>query len=75
MYKNKIIILILLAIVVGLLIILPPNLSEEGSPPPLVSKSEEPEKAITLKISAVGDVMVHKPQLHAQCDSESDKYL
>lgn len=75
MYKNKIIILTVLAFAVGLLIILPPILHEDNntpqtSTPPVV----EPEKAVVLEISAVGDVMVHKPQIQAQYDSETDTY-
>lgn len=39
---------------------------------------EEPEqieeKPISLKISAVGDIMVHKPQIPAQYDPQTDSY-
>ncbi|MBP6492425.1 MAG: CapA family protein [Clostridia bacterium] len=75
MKKYSIIILAVLIIAVGLCIILPPLLHEEEKVPvqaPIVK--EEPEQAVSLSISAVGDVMVHKPQIPAQYDSAAGTY-
>ncbi|MDD4565641.1 MAG: CapA family protein [Eubacteriales bacterium] len=75
MYKNKIIILTVLAVAVGLFIILPPILHKDNkSPRETALPLEKPEKAVVLEISAVGDVIVHKPQIQAQYNSESDTY-
>lgn len=64
-----------LIIAVGLWIILSPLLhgdEQEVEPPkpPVV----EQEEAVSLSISAVGDVMVHKPQIPAQYDSATGTY-
>lgn len=64
-----------LLIVVGLCIILPPFLHEDYKvAEPSAPVTEKPEEAVSLKISAVGDVMVHKPQIAAQYDSTSESY-
>ena len=75
MKKINIIILATLVIAVGIWIILPPLLHEEDKHPGTTAPvTEEPEKAVVLEISAVGDVMVHKPQIAAQYDSASGAY-
>lgn len=75
MKKISIIILAVLIIAVGLCIILPPLLHEqEKAPVQAPVAKEEPEQPISLSISAVGDVMVHKPQIPAQYDSTSNTY-
>lgn len=57
------------------MIILPPILHENNESPQVTTPPlEELEKAVALEISAVGDVMVHKPQIQAQYDNESDTY-
>ncbi len=73
--KKYYIILAGLIIAVGLWIILPPLLhgdNQEAEPPkpPVV----EQEEAVSLSISAVGDVMVHKPQIPAQYESATGTY-
>lgn len=78
-WKKIIIIAATLMIAVGLYFILPPLLHGGGSQNPLPIPSvpgpaEEPEEAISLRISAVGDVMVHKTQLPAQYDSSTGAY-
>jgi len=63
-----------LIIAVGLWIIIPPLLHEEE---PEVEPAQPPfveEQAIPLTISAVGDVMVHKPQIPAQYDPGTEFY-
>lgn len=77
--KKYYIILAVLIVAAGLLIILPPILhtdkEEDAVPPPPPALAEpEPEKPISLSIAAVGDVMVHKPQLDAQYDSATGTY-
>ena len=73
--KKYYIILAGLIIAVGLCIILPPLLLEQkpaaATPPPA---AEQKEEAVSFRISAVGDVMVHKPQIPAQYDSETGTY-
>lgn len=74
--RKYLIILAALIVAVGLWIILPPFLHEDQEevvppPPPTVA---EPEKAVSLRILAVGDVMVHKSQIDAQYDSASGTY-
>lgn len=72
--KKYYIILAGLIIAVGLWIIIPPLLHEEE---PEVEPAQPPfveEQAISLTISAVGDVMVHKPQIPAQYDSDTESY-
>lgn len=72
--KKYYIILAGLIIAVGLWIIIPPLLHEEE---PEVEPAQPPfveEQAITLTISAVGDVMVHKPQIPAQYDPGTESY-
>ncbi|HVI42083.1 MAG TPA: hypothetical protein VM577_15635, partial [Anaerovoracaceae bacterium] len=72
MKKISIIILAVLIIAVGICIILPPLLHEDKQEvKPSQSPVEVPEEAVMLNISAVGDVMVHKPQIPAQYDSET----
>ena len=73
--KKLSIILAALITVVGLCIILPPLLhGNETLPEPAAPAAEEPETPVSLKISAVGDVMVHKPQIPAQYDSLTGTY-
>ena len=74
--KKIFIILTILIIAVGLCVILPPLLHEENNKvsEQISPAAEEPEKAVSLKISAVGDVMVHKPQIPAQYDSTTGNY-
>lgn len=72
--KKYYIILAVVIIAVGLWIILPPLLHEDqpqtvDTPPPVL-----PEQEVSLSISAVGDVMVHKPQIPAQYDSATQTY-
>ncbi|MGI6747881.1 MAG: CapA family protein [Anaerovoracaceae bacterium] len=75
MYKNKIIILTALVVVVGLLIILPPFLPGKNESGQVTAPTlDEPEKAVLLEICSVGDIMVHKPQIQAQYDSDSKTY-
>ncbi len=66
-----------LIIAVGLYFILPPllhgGMQEEG-PPSAPPGTEAPEEAVSLKIAAVGDVMVHKSQIIAQYDSQTGTY-
>jgi poly-gamma-glutamate synthesis protein (capsule biosynthesis protein) len=72
--KKYYIILAGLIIAVGLWIIIPPLLHEEE---PEVEPAQPPfveEQAISLMISAVGDVMVHKPQIPAQYDPSTESY-
>lgn len=73
--KKYYIISAVLIIAVGLWIILPPLLhgdKQEVEPPkPPVEQQEE---AVSISISAVGDVMVHKPQIPAQYDSATGAY-
>ena len=62
-------------IVVGLWFILPPLLHEDNrsvdqATPPV----KEEEQPISLSISAVGDIMVHKPQIPAQYNSATGTY-
>lgn len=73
--KKYYIISAVIIIAVGLWIILPPLLhgdKQEVEPPkpPVV----EQEEAVSISISAVGDVMVHKPQIPAQYDSATGAY-
>ncbi len=66
-----------LIIAAGLfIIILPPILhGEKGDAPPASPPTvTEPEKPVSLSISAVGDVMVHQPQITAQYDSATETY-
>jgi len=41
---------------------------------PVKQTTQTEEKAVELKISAVGDVMVHKPQIPAQYNRETNSY-
>ena len=61
--------------IVGLFVILP-LLFHEGTGQPDLSQpaTQQKEEAISLRIDAVGDVMVHKPQIPAQYDRETDTY-
>ena len=73
--KKYYIISAVIIIAVGLWIILPPLLHGdkqeiEQPKPPVV----EQEEAVSIGISAVGDVMVHKPQIPAQYDSATGAY-
>jgi poly-gamma-glutamate capsule biosynthesis protein CapA/YwtB (metallophosphatase superfamily) len=73
--KKYIIILAALIIAVGLCIILPPLLHEnDQEAQPSQTPVEAPEAAVSLSISAVGDVMVHKPQIPAQYDNATGTY-
>lgn len=73
--KKHFIILAVFVITVGLFIIIPPLLHEdEPVVIPPQQTVEEHEEPVTLLISAVGDVMVHKPQIPAQYDSETGTY-
>ncbi len=74
--KKYYIILALIIIAVGLWIILPPLLHDNEDKPQTVDTPPpvEPEQAVSLNISAVGDVMVHKPQIPAQYDSATKTY-
>lgn len=75
--KGRRIILGISGIILILLLLIPLFLQMEGGgtqepdpvPPPGVI-----EEAVALKISAVGDVMVHKSQIPAQYDSSTDSY-
>ncbi|HWQ78871.1 MAG TPA: CapA family protein [Anaerovoracaceae bacterium] len=76
--KKYLIILAVLIVAVGLWFILPPLLHEDVEeeppvppPPPTVA---EPEKPVSLSISAVGDVMVHRSQIDAQYDNATGTY-
>ncbi|QOX64357.1 CapA family protein [Anoxybacterium hadale] len=80
-WKKIIIIAAASIIAVGLYFILPPLLhGQDGGQIPLPSSpaepapADEPEEAISLRISAVGDVMAHKSQLTAQYDSSTGTY-
>jgi poly-gamma-glutamate synthesis protein (capsule biosynthesis protein) len=42
--------------------------------PPPPAAVAEPEKAVSLRILAAGDVMVHKSQIDAQYDSATRTY-
>ncbi len=73
--KKYLLIVTAVILAVGLFIIIPPLLHEEDeivipSTPPAL----ETEQPISLRISAVGDVMVHKPQIPAQYDETTDTY-
>ncbi len=73
--KKYFIILAVFIFAVGLWIILPPLLHEdEPVVIPPQQTVEEHEEPVNLRISAVGDVMVHKPQIPAQYDSETETY-
>lgn len=73
--KKFYIILTAFIIAVGLLIILPPLLHDDSKQvEPSQNPVEEQEEAISLSISAVGDVMVHKPQIPAQYDAATGTY-
>lgn len=79
-WKKIIIIAAISMMAVGLYFILPPlfhqmNEGQVPTPAPAVpAPAPEPEEAISLRISAVGDVMVHKAQLTAQHDSSTGTY-
>lgn len=71
------VILAISAVVLAILIILPFTLQrgDAGSQGPNPTPPPEiVEEAVALRISAVGDVMVHKPQIPAQYDSSTDTY-
>ncbi len=73
--KKLILILTAAILAVGLCIIIPPLLYERDeeavpSTPPAV----ETEQPVSLLFSAVGDVMVHKPQIPAQYDEATGTY-
>lgn len=74
--KKYFLVLTVIVIAVGLWIILPPILHAPEDKPQTVDTPPppEPEQAVTLHISAVGDVMVHKPQIPAQYDSATKTY-
>ncbi len=73
--KKTVIILATLIIAVGLYIILPPLMYENNKAVmPIPPAAEEKEEAVSLNISAVGDVMVHKTQILAQYDRATDTY-
>ncbi|MDD3169011.1 MAG: CapA family protein, partial [Eubacteriales bacterium] len=75
--KKYYITLAVLILAVGLWIILPPLLHEDEEEPAVIppqQTAEEQEEAVSLLLSAVGDVMVHKPQIPAQYDSETETY-
>ncbi len=76
--KKCYLILAALIVAVGLCIILPPILHEDKQEitpaSPEVPPAEAPEQPVSLKISAVGDVMVHKPQIPAQYDEATGTY-
>jgi len=74
--KKYMILLAGIIIAVGLWIIIPPLLHEDLQEPVDTTRppTEEPEQPVSLIISAVGDVMVHKPQIPAQYDSATDTY-
>lgn len=75
MKKYYSIILTAFIIAAGLFAILPPLLHEDApEPEPAPPQMEEPEEPVSLRISAVGDVMVHKPQLAAQFDEVTETY-
>ena len=78
MKKYFIILAAVLIVAVGLWIILPPllheDVKEETAPPPPTVAEPEPEKPVSLSISAVGDVMVHRSQIDAQYDSATKTY-
>ncbi len=69
------VILAALIIAAGLLAILPPLLHEDiPAPEPAPPQAEEREEAVSLYISAVGDVMVHKSQITAQYNEAAGTY-
>ena len=73
--KKFLLIVTAVILAVGLCIIIPPLLHEEDenvipSTPPAL----ETEQPVSLRISAVGDVMVHKPQIPAQYDEATGTY-
>lgn len=76
MKKYYSIILAALIIAAGLLAILPSllheNIPEPEPAPPQIE--EEREESVSLRISAVGDVMVHKSQIPAQYDEATGTY-
>lgn len=75
--KRYFIIAAALIIAAGLFIILPPILhGEKENTPPTTSPptAAEPEEPVSLSISAVGDVMVHHPQITAQYDGATKTY-
>lgn len=73
--KKVYIILTACIIAAGLWIILPPLLhGDRQQIEPSQNPVEEPEEAVSLSISAVGDVMVHKPQIPAQYDETTGTY-
>lgn len=73
--KKSLIILATLIIAVGLCIIIPPLLHEDNKVPETSTPATElQEQPIPLNIAAVGDVMVHKPQIPAQYDSSTGTY-
>lgn len=75
--KKYVIILAVLIVAAGLWIILPPLLHEdiaEEPPPPPALAAPEPEQPVSLSISAVGDVMVHRSQIDAQYDGSTGTY-
>lgn len=75
MKKKYSIILAVIIIAVGLCIIIPPLLHEdEPDVIPPQETVEEQEQAVSFLISAVGDVMVHKPQIPAQYDGATGTY-
>jgi len=75
MKKKYFIISAAFIIAVGLCIIIPPLLHEEKQEAqPSQQPAVEQEVPVSLDISAVGDVMVHKPQIPAQYDSATKTY-
>lgn len=73
--KKILVIITALVIVVGLCFILPPLLHEDNKSVDHVTPPvKEEEQPVSLRISAVGDVMVHKPQIPAQYNSSKGTY-
>lgn len=75
--KNKLsFVMAMVAVLVGLFIILPLLFDGENNSnlQPSAPATEVVEEAIELKISCVGDVMVHKPQLSAQYNNIVEGY-
>ncbi len=73
--KKNLIITAALITLLSVVIMLPPLLhGEDKGPEAIIPAAEEREKPIDLEISAAGDVMIHKPQITAQYDSDTDSY-
>lgn len=74
--KRAVVVLGILVVILAFAMISPPLMqgSSGENTEPVIPDPPEVEEAIALSIAAVGDVMVHKPQLAAQYNGETGTY-